>query len=191
MEEGISKLHREFFMVRASDKGTAMKVKAKRPPEMVFFDGDGEEFYRAGVRDASSMQTAFSEALKKYSSQEISWASGEVADILTQAKEQKRLVVLAFMDEKDPSQGLVKSLQDRWNVKHHKDLLFVKVAYERNSEACKAWGVTSCPVLLLVNPLEDDARKRVLDKLIAKKDLRSVKTFLVKGLEKFKKLQGE
>ncbi len=77
------------------------------------------------------------------------------------------------------------SLEDRWVTKYHERLTFLKVAFDRNSEICKKFNVTSTPTVILVNPSEEDAKKSVVDQLVAKKELSSVHSFLVKAFDKF------
>src|SRR5262249_13847300 len=99
----------------------------------------------------------------------------------------KKLVALAFLDDRKDSEGLVASLEDRWVVKFHERMIFTKVAYDKNSELCKKYNVTSAPTLILVNPSQEDAKKSIVDQLVAKKELGSVRSFLMKAFDKFDK----
>lgn len=182
------KLNSGFYMVRCADKATSDKVKSTSISTMIFFDGDGKEYHRTIVGSADSVEAAFKKASELYAKKPIAWATGEAADVLSAARgEQKKLVALAFLDEKKDSETLVASFEDRWVAKYQERLVFTKVAFDRSSELCKKYNVTSAPTMLLVNPAEEDAKKSVVDALVAKKELLSVRNFLAKAFDKFDK----
>ena len=175
-------------MVRCADKTTSDKVKSSGLSTMIFFDGDGKEYHRTPVSSPDSVETAFNKALEIYSKKPISWASGEASDVISQsAGDKKKLVALVFADDKKDSEALLNVLEDRWVAKHHERLTFSKIAYERNSDTAKKWNVTTAPTILLINPAEEDPKKRIVDQLVAKKELVSVRNFLVRAMEKFDK----
>jgi hypothetical protein len=175
-------------MVRCADKTTSDKVKSDAISTMIFFDGDGKEYLRTMVSSPDTVEAAFNKALEKYSKKPVAWASGEASDVVSQAAgDKKKLVALVFADGKKDSEALLAALEDRWVAKHHDRLTFSKIAYERNSEIAKKWNVSTAPTILLVNPSEEDVKKRIVDQLVAKKELVSVRNFLVRGIEKFDK----
>ena len=152
---------------------------------MIFFDGDGKEYHRTVVGTPDSVEAAYKKAMEMYAKKPVSWASGETSAVASQVAGSKKLLALAFLDEKKDSETFVNSLEDRWVAKHHERFVFARVSFDRNSEECKTWGVTSSPTLLLINPAEENPKKRILDQLVAKKELTSVRAFLIKGIEKF------
>lgn len=173
-------------MVRCADKTTSDRVKSTEISTMIFFDGDGKEYLRTPVGTADSVESAYRKALEMYARRPVSWASGDPSTVTAQVREdRKKLVALAFLDEKKDSGTFVASLEDRWVAKHHDRLVFAKTAFDRNSEECKKWGVTSAPTLLLVNPAEENPRKSIVDQLVSKKEVPSVRAFLIRGIEKF------
>ena len=183
------KLNSGFYMVRCADKATSDKVKSSAISTMIFFDGDGREFHRTIVGTADTVEAAFKKANELYTKKAISWATGEASDVLSGAKgDAKKLVALAFLDDKKDSEALVASLEDRWVAKYHERMVFTKVAFDRNSELCKKYNVTTVPTLLLVNPSQEDAKKSVVDALVAKKELLSVRNFLTKAFDKVDKV---
>jgi len=171
-------------MVRCADKTTADKVKSAAPPALIFLDGDGKEFFRTNVSGGSTVEEAMKKALEMYASKPVSWASGDTGSLVDQARSQKKLLALCFLDERKDSEAFAKTLEDRWIAKHHDRLVFQKVAFERDSVASKLWGVSAAPSIVLVNPNEEDDKKRVIDRLVAKKELSSVRAFLVKAFDK-------
>jgi hypothetical protein len=187
-QDSVAKLNSGFYMVRCADKTTSDKVKSSAISTVIFFDGDGKEYHRTIVGTVDSVEAAFKKATELYSKRSIAWATGEAADVMSGAKgEAKKLVALAFLDEKKDSETLVASLEDRWVAKYHERMIFTKVAFDKNSELCKKYGVTSAPTLVLVNPTQEDAKKSIVDQLVTKKELASVHSFLVKAFDKFDK----
>jgi len=175
-------------MVRCADKATSDKVKSEAISTMIFFDGDAKEYLRVSVETPDSVEAAFKKGQKMYSSRPISWATGDSSSVLSQVQgDRKKLVALAFVDDKKDSAAMLTALEDRWLVKHQDRLVFAKIAFDRNSEECRKWNVTSAPTLLLVNPAEENLKKSIVDQLVAKKELVSVHNFLVKAFDKFDK----
>ena len=155
---------------------------------MIFFDGDGKEYHRTSVSTPDTVEAAYKKAMELYAKKPVSWATGATSDVASQVRgDSKKLLAIAFLDEKKDSETMVNSLEDRWVVKHHERFVFTKVAFDRNSEECKKWGVTSAPTLLLVNPAEENPKKSILDQLVSKKELTSVRAFLIRGIEKFER----
>jgi len=182
------KLNSGFYMVRCADKATSDKVKSNAISTMIFLDGDGKEYYRTIVGTTDTVEAAFKKASELYAKKPIAWATGEAASVVSGAKgDAKKLVALAFLDEKKDSETLVASLEDRWVAKYQERLIFTKVAYDKTSELCKKYNVTTAPTLLLVNPEQEDAKKSVVDSLVAKKELLSVRNFLAKAFDKLDK----
>ena len=177
-----------FLMVRCADKTTSDKVKSSQISTMIFFDGDGREYLRTTVDGPDSVEAAFKKGMETYAARPISWATGDSAGVLAQAGgDRKKLLALAFVDDKKDSAAMLGALEDRWLAKHHDRLVFMKVAYDKTSEECRKWNVTSAPTLILVNPAEENPKKSVVDQLVAKKELNTLHTFLIKAFEKFDK----
>lgn len=175
-------------MVRCADKATSEKVKSTAISTMIFFDGDGKEYHRTMVSTVDTVEAAYKKALEMYAKRSISWASGEPATVISESRSDgKKLVMLAFLDDKKDSEAVANALEDRWVAKHQDRLVFTKIAFDRTSEICKKYNVTGAPTLLLINPSEEDARKSVVDSLVSKKELVSVHNFLVKSFDKLDK----
>jgi hypothetical protein len=156
---------------------------------MIFLDGDGKEFHRTSVMP-DTVESAFQQANQKYAKKEISWASVETNDVLSQAKADKKILAFAFADEGRDSQTFLENLQDRWVAKYQDKLVFVRLPFDRNSEACKEWGVTGCPSLVLVNLQEEDTKKRLIDRLVSKKELVSIHAFMARNLDRLLETQA-
>jgi hypothetical protein len=153
---------------------------------MIFFDGDGKEYLRTMVSTPDTVEAAYKKAMEMYAKRPVSWATGDTATVASQV-DSKKLLALAFLDEKKDSETFVTSLEDRWVAKHHDKFTFMKVAFDRNSEECRKWGVTAAPTLLLINPAEENPKKSIVDQMVSKKELPSVRAFLIKGIERFER----
>src|SRR5256885_15016214 len=55
-----------YHCVRVSEKKTAQELKATRCPEVIFLDGDGDEFARSAFQDIRSLDRAVEQASQKY-----------------------------------------------------------------------------------------------------------------------------
>ncbi len=171
-------------MVRCADKATAEKVKSNEPPALIFIDGDGQEYFRT-VIGAGNADEALQKGLDKYPRKDVSWATGDLASVLAQAREQNRLVALAFMDDKKDSETFAINLTDRWIAKHHEKLVFFRMNLDRNSPEAREYGVTLAPSLLILNPAEEgDAKKRIVTSALDKKELLTLRNTVVKAIEK-------
>ena len=182
------KYNSNFYMVRCADKATSDKVKSDAISTMIFFDGDGKEHYRKEVSSVNTVEGAYQKAMELYAKKPVSWASGEVSDVVSQVRgDKKKLVALAFLDEKKDSEAVLTALEDRWVAKWQDRLVYTKAAFDRGSDLCKKYNVTTAPTLILINPSEEDPKKSIVDTLVAKKELVSIHAFLVKAFDKVDK----
>ena len=181
---------KQFSMVRCADVKTAKRLKAQNVPAVLFFDGDGKELFRNSVRSEEGMKSAIDIALKKYASKDVSWASGDYDTVREQAAQQEKILMLAFVDKKNPKK-LSKLLADRWVVRYHDRFVFMSFPFDSKSEICKKWGVRAGSTLLAVNPLEKDKAKAVLGKTTGPKHVRKVRDVMLRAIEKFEKSRKE
>ena len=174
-------------MVRALDNKTAKRINAKNPPELIFFDPDGQEIHRGSASSQSNVENSFRGALNKYRDQEIPWASGSFDENARDTQSDK-LVAMIFVDDKKPSKKFLMAIEDRWLAQYQKRIVFILTKYDKKSDLCREWKVITAPTMLLVNPKESNARKRILGKTIAKKDVRNLRMAILKALKKLDKL---
>ena len=174
-------MNRDFIFVRCGDKATAVEVGAKAPPEIIIFDGDGEEIHRQGVRDTASVEDAMKRGLDKYVPREIDWQEYS-PEKLVEARENESLVVIAFADGKKSSVYNLEALENRSLVKLHDQITFLKVDFVRKGHVETEWKVGSAPTVLVVDPRKDPGYKAVISKLQGKKSWRSFKKSFEKGL---------
>ena len=181
----MDKLLTQFSMVRCADVKTAKRLKTTNVPMLIFFDGDGEEMSRISVRSVEAVTAAFKRALANYADSKLEWPSGTLDDVTKAAAEQKKMIALIFVDDEKFSKRMLLSMENRWIAKHHDNFLFYRIPFNAKSTICKQWGVTQSPTLLLVNPLQNDPSKIVLERMANKTRVRTVRNVILRGIHKF------
>jgi hypothetical protein len=160
-----------FVWVRA-DQALSNKFKVQNAPLVIFTDGDGEVIHKAPVSTPESLFEAMQTVVKeKFVNVPVKWD-----DMVRTGPIKKKLLVVAFDDDK--GEGL-KVLEDRTLVKYHANCEFVKLPYEKDSEAAKKWNVTQVPAIVVCDPME-----HVLERLAGKKQPLEVKSSIVKAFHK-------
>jgi hypothetical protein len=144
-----------FYYVRVNEKKAAAELKATCNQQVLFLDGDGYEHHRVEFLDSKSLDRGMEAALDRYVSRPVTWTAYDAKATAT-AEESRRLLLLAFSDEKKESSELLKILEDRTLVKYHDRFLFVKIPFRRDSEEAKKWKVAQAPVLLMIDPEKGD-----------------------------------
>ncbi len=175
----MKKLLAEFYLVRVTDKKAARGVKAAYPREAIILDCDGDEIHRAVLADAPSLKLAMEKALQKYGPREVAWATldGKLPE------DEKRPVVMAFVDDKKDSADTLKALEDRTVAKLHGRFLFVRAAFRRDSEEARKWGVSQAPTLVVADPAKGEA----LERASGRKGAREIRALLQKVLARNEK----
>lgn len=182
----VVKRYKDFLYVKCGDKKTAEEVKAKNPPEVIFFDADGEEISRSPVKKAGDVDRAMNEALKKYAPREIAWASYD-PEAVKAARESGKLVVLAFASDSKDSAATLEAFTDRTLAKLHDKIAFFKIEFRKDGEVEKLWGVTSAPTVITVDGQQEPGSKAVIEKSLGKKTPGSLKSMIQKGLKQIEK----
>jgi hypothetical protein len=174
-DPAILKRQDDFHFVRVCEKKTALALRASRAPEAIFLDADGDEVYRSGFSDGSSLDRVMTAALQKYAPREVAW-NGELATISG-----KSLVIVGFDDEKGEA---LKAFDDRTLVKYHERIEFVKLPFKKDGEAAKKWGVTQAPAIILCDGTKEAPDKNALEKLTGKKSPALLKGAIQRALAK-------
>ncbi len=181
----VLKRSNDFIWVRCSDKKTATQVGPRNPPEIIAFDCDGEKIGHYPVTDVSSVESAMDKILTKYSNKEISWSGYDEATV-SGARDSKKLIVFLFTDDKKDSEETAKALEDRSIAKHHDKMVFIKVAFNKDSDDCKRWGAVTAPTVMVVDPTKEAGSKAVLGQLTGKQKPQPLRSMILKGFEKMK-----
>ncbi len=154
---------------------------AKNPPEIIIFNGDGEEIHRQGVRDTAGVENAMNQGLDKYSSREIDWEEYS-EEKLEEARQSENLLVIAFADGKKNSISTLKELENRSLANLHDRITFLKVDFTKRGHVEKLWKVNGAPTVLVVDPRKDPGYKAAISKIYGKKSWRTFKKSFQKGI---------
>lgn len=151
---------------------------------MIFIDPDGDRFHIQNVQaGGEAVSNAVDQALERWKDREIKWFDGEPD--LTQETLKHKVVLYVFVDDKEPSKKLLKSLAHPWIGKDHDRMVFV-MKTGRDSDLAKKYQVASLPTLVYVAPglKESD---RVVEKKGGESTLRMIRSVQKRAFEKIKK----
>ena len=172
----------QFIFVKCADKKTATEIKPGTPPEILFYDCDGELISRERVTDLSSVESAMKNALTKYSNKEIAWQDYS-DNAVSAAKEAGKIVVLAYVNDKDDSVATLKAFEDRAIAKKHDKMVFLKVAYEKDSASAKKYNVNTAPTVIYIDPSKDE-KTQVIEKVKGKQSVNAIRNSIAKAFAK-------
>jgi hypothetical protein len=182
-ESCVEKRKDNFHFVRVVDKKMAQDLRAVRCGEVIFLDCDGDEFCRSTFQDIRSLDKAMEQALQKYGPREIAWASYDPKATGAGSDDRKRLILLGFTDDKKESLETFKTLEDRQLVKYHDRFMFLRVAFKKDSEETRKWGVAQAPALVIVDPAKGD----VVDRINGRRTVKEIKPVFAKSMSRLDK----
>jgi hypothetical protein len=172
--------------VRAQDLKTAKEVDSPGGgANLIFIDPDGDRFHIVNVQAGGDdrILAALDEALAKYKDKDIKWFDG--LPYLASDDIKDKLVVYAFVDDKDASNKTVKALSHPWIAKDHERMVFVKVL-GRDNDIAKKLGVATIPSLVYVAPSLKES-ERLVERKGGESTLRAIRSAQKKAFEKMKK----
>lgn len=172
--------------MRAQDLKTAKEVDSPGGgANLIFIDPDGDRFHIVNVQAGGDdrILAALDEALAKYKDKDIKWFDG-LPDLANEELKDK-LVVYAFVDDKDASNKTVKALSHPWIAKDHERMVFVKVL-GRDNDIAKKLGVATIPSLVYVAPSLKES-ERIVERKGGESTLRMIRSAQKKAFEKIKK----
>ena len=122
-------------------------------------------------------------AKEKYLGKEISWLDG--TPDLSDPETKNKLIVYAFVDDKEASTKALANLAHPWISKDHARMIFVKVI-GRDNEVAKSMKVPSVPTFVFVAPALKES-ERVIDRRSGEIPLRALRGVQKKAFELIKK----
>ena len=171
---------KHFIFSRCASKKEAIEIGVGNPPELLFFDPDGEKLFSTGVNDLSGVESAMQKALEMYGPKAISWTDYDDAAVAAAGQ----CVLVVFTNDKADSETLLKNLEDRAVAKFHARLGgFYRKEAAKDSPEMKKYGVASAPAIVLVDPSREGG-KQVIDKFSGKGTPSSLRAFLAKAEKK-------
>ena len=152
---------------------------------MIFIDPDGDRVHIVNVQAGGEERIlkALDEALEKYKSKDIPWSDGE-PDLASDEIKHK-LVVYAFLDDKDASVRTERALSHAWVAKDHDRMVFVKTI-GRDNDLAKRYQVATIPTLVYVAPALKES-ERMVERKGGEVSLRSIRASQKKAFERIKK----
>ena len=152
---------------------------------LIFIDPDGDRLHLVNVQAGGDERilAALDEALAKYKDKDIKWFDGEPD--LSAADFKDKLVLYAFVDDKEASTKTLKALAHPWIGKDHDRMVFVRKD-GRESDLAKKYGVSTLPTLVFVAPSLKES-ERVVERKSGEATLRSIRAVQKKAFDKIKK----
>jgi thioredoxin-like negative regulator of GroEL len=126
---------------------------------------------------------ALDQADQKYKAKDIRWVDGE-PDLASEENFGK-VVVYAFMDDKEPSKRLERNLAHPWIAKDHDRMIFVK-NIGRDNDLAKRFQVATIPTLVFYAPVLKES-ERVVDRKGGELPLRSIRHLQKRSFELVKR----
>ena len=157
----VAERYGEFFWVKAADKATAKRIDAPEGgSHLVFVDPDGASVGAWGVQMGGEavVLKALNEAKALYQPKPVPWFEGEPDPEDEQVR--KKLIVYAFLDDKEVSEKVVKTLEHPWIARDHDRVLFVR-KYVLDSPLAKQFKIASAPTLVFYDPTQKEAQREI------------------------------
>jgi hypothetical protein len=181
----VAARYSEFHWVKASDLKTARDVDSPQSGSFIVLDPDGDRVgcwsvLRGGEQ---AFLDAMDKAKQKYVSKDISWMDGE-PDLAAEENKTK-LVLYAFVDDKDASAKVLKNLSHPWISKDHDRMLFVKTT-GRDNELAKRLQVSTIPTLVFVAPILKES-ERIVERKGGDIQVRSIRAIQKRAFALIKK----
>jgi hypothetical protein len=184
--KAVSARYGEFFWVRAADKATAKRVDAPSGgAHLIFVDPDGTQvgLWNVQVGGEAVVLKALDEAKALYEPKPVPWFDGEPDEKSDEVK--KKLIVYAFLDDKENSEKAVKALEHPWVARDHGRLIFVR-KYVLDSPLAKRFKVTSVPTFIFFDPTQKEG-KEVVERKSGEITTRMIRAPMKKFFERKKK----
>jgi hypothetical protein len=180
----------EFFWVKVTDKATAKRIDAPEAgTNFVFLDPDGGSVgvWNLQVGGVKTVLKALDEAKSQYQPKSVPWFDGEPD--LNDDKVKRRLIVYAFLDDKEASEKIIKALEHPWVARDHARVIFVR-KYVLDSPLAKQFKVTSAPTVVFYDPTQKEGHREV-ERRQGVVTTRQVRVQMKKFFERLKKLTAE
>lgn len=179
----------EFLWVKVADQKTMDLVRANSANEIIICDPDQRELFRGVVKGAPEAQKGMEEALKKYASRPILYKKYD-PDMLKQAGQANKPLIVVFADEGKDSQVVLSSLEDRMVAQITPKCEFVRFYFKKGSEEVQHWNVLSAPTLIALDGTKEEGPKATIERVTGKKSPVEVKALLLKLLKTLEKKES-
>jgi hypothetical protein len=176
----------EFLWVKAADKVTAKRVDSPSAgPNLIFLDPDGASIGSWNVQLGGEVTVlkAMDEAKAAYQPRPVPWTDAEPDEKGPAVK--RKLIIYAFLDDKEASEKAVKSLEHPWVARDHARLVLVR-KYVLDSPLAKRFKITSVPTLVFVDPGQKEG-KEIIDRKSGEITPRMIRAPMKKCFDRIKR----
>lgn len=176
----------EFLWVKAGDPATAKRVDSPSAgPNLIFLDPDGVSIGVWNVQLGAEVTVlkAMDEAKALYQPKPVPWVDAEPDEKSHDVK--RKLIVYAFLDDKEASEKAVKALEHPWVARDHRRLILVR-KYVLDSPLAKRFKVTSVPTLIFFDPGMKEG-KEVIDRKSGEITPRMIRAPMKKCFDRIKR----
>lgn len=177
----------EFFWVKITDKPTAKRIGAPTSgTNLVFTDPDGTSIgvWNLHAGGVTGLLKSLDEAKSQYKSKPVPWFDGE-PDEKSDANKRK-LILYAFLDEKEKSEKAVKALEHPWVARDHGRLILVR-KYTLDSPLAKRFKVTSVPTFIFFDPTQKEG-KEIVERKSGEITTKMIRAEMTKFFARLKKI---
>jgi hypothetical protein len=184
--KAVAARYGEYFWVRAADLATAKRIDAPSGgSNLIFLDPDGGTVgvYNIALGGEPTVLKALDDVKLAYIPKSVPWFEGEPDEKDTGLR--RKLIVYAFLDEKEASEKTVKALEHPWVARDHNRLTLVR-KYVLDSPLAKRFKVTSAPTLIFFDAAMKDG-KQVVERKTGEVTPRMIRAPMRKFFERVKK----
>jgi len=187
--EEVAKMYGDFVWVKMQSAAGAdfKEVQPKRGSMLIIYAPDLTRLGDYDIMDkevdgtVDLIKQAFDKAAEKYGPKDTSWkASGDALD------GKAKLVVYAFVDDKDASKKTLKNFNDRWVQWKSMDDVTAVQETDLKSELAVKFKVQSAPTVIFVDPAAPEG-KQVLERKTGELSARTIKKTLERGRDQAEK----
>ena len=146
--KAVAARYGEYHWARAADKATAKRIDAPEGgSHLVFVDPEGRSVGAWSVQlgGEPAVIRAMDEAKELWKPSPVPWVDAEPDEKGELA--QKRLILYAFLDDKEASEKSIKALEHPWVARDHNRVIFVR-KYVLDGDLAKRFKVTSAPTFV-------------------------------------------
>lgn len=186
LSKPVAARYGEFLWVKAGDLATAKRVDSPSAgPNLIFLDPDGVSIGAWNVQLGGEVTVlkAMDEAKAQYQPKPVPWVDAEPDEKGHDVR--RKLIIYAFLDDKEASEKAVKALEHPWVARDHRRVIFVR-KYVLDSPLAKRFKVTSVPTLIFFDPGMKEG-KEVLDRRSGEITPRMVRAPMKKCFDRIKR----
>lgn len=186
--KAVAARYGEFFWVKVTDKPTARSIGAPTVgTHLVFTDPDGTPvgIWNLHSGGEAGMLKALDEAKSQYKSKPVSWFDGEPEEKSDSVR--RKLIIYAFLDDKELSEKAVKALEHPWIARDHARVILVRKML-LDSPLAKRFKVASTPTFIFFDPTQKEGKEVVERKSGKDITVKAIRAQMKKFFDRLRKI---